>query len=581
MTRSIFFKRTAARLIVALAMFSLGTLQAYADTAWTNRIGGDDRIETAVDISRHMYPDNVELLDSNTENPIGPNYVIIARSDLFPDALAGAGLVTDIGTITLPGAEPVEEDVPLANPILLTKPDGLDDRVRDEIERLRDLGRGTNGQNPGLSGARSTEETGTKIYILGDDGAISENVVEDLVKIDGIDKDDITRVGGRDRYETAAMIDDEMAPGSAFGHENGLMRAIVATGQLFPDALSASGYAASFRVPILLTKKDELPDDTADALDSGDLDEIIIVGGTGAISNGVREQLEDYSDEVSRSGGDDRYETAVMFAEDVWGVDENNSGPSQRFVFSRGDDFPDALSGAGLVANESRGIMGPINAQSPIDPEAIPTLLTTTSTLSSVTEDLLDDLFDDNEVEAGNRSFVLGETGAISANTEEDIAEALSSGQFDPSNDAPEILDTLVVITPNGGDNDIAESDEDDGVAFAVIVDEHIKNEDSSFGEVTVDTTPLGEDNSQLYSDKYELTLVENTVCEQLGGSISADEFCYVSQGQQNIGPQKVSIPVGKIGNSADDNESVRFDVRAVSQGGDDTVETEEIEIEN
>lgn len=574
-------KRTTLALFAMMLAFVLsGGVMASADTGWTDRVAGSDRIDTAVEISKTMYPDG---------SPIGPRYVILARSDQYADALAGAGLVMDYvanATICV-DTSPASGDFPvtpgpcaddttvtgalaISNPILLTGSSGLDDNVKDEIERLLDLGVGPFG---GLNGSLTTEETGTQVYVLGGEGALSDNVISDLEDITGLNDDDITRVGGDDRYETAAMIDDEMIPGSRFGHEGNT--AFLATGANFPDALSVAGYAATKHAPILLTMKDEVPDETLNALDHGDADDLWIVGGTGVISNDVRSDVDDFADNTDRAAGSDRYGTATDVAESIWGV-EDVSNNNERFAIARGDDFPDALAGSGLVANATT-LSNLINGFFDIDAtvgviqttEAIPTLLTNSSSLNSTTEDYLSDLFDNDETDQD--SFILGGTGAISEGTEEDIAEILSDGDFQPTEDSPEIQDVRVQITNNGsgcGDNKVAESSCNDQVQIAVEVD-NIFNEDDSEGDVTADTTDLGEDNSNLYDEEYELDCV--TECNPDAGGFDNESVVYASN----------KIEVGKKGSSGNDGDTINIEVTAENSAGSDTADSDDLDIEN
>lgn len=163
-----------------------------------NRIAGTDRIETAVKIAQEGWPH-------------GSESVIIARSDQFPDALAGVALAK-------------EENAP----ILLTASDELDARVTAELKRLKPL----------------------TVIILGGEGALGSGVESEIKKVVSW-TEDIRRIAGQDRYDTAALIAESFPEAESIA---------IATGSDFPDALSLASAAAGQGCPLVLTAKDSLPE---------------------------------------------------------------------------------------------------------------------------------------------------------------------------------------------------------------------------------------------------------------------------------------------------------------------------------
>ncbi|MDD4346980.1 MAG: N-acetylmuramoyl-L-alanine amidase [Desulfitobacteriaceae bacterium] len=115
----------------------------------TERIAGDTRIETAIEVSRKGWS------ESST--------VILARADDFPDSL-----------VAVPLSHRLEA------PILLTYPRELDNQVLNEIQRL---------------GA-------DQVIILGSAQLMGDNITNVL------DREEISweRIGGTDRYETAVQV---------------------------------------------------------------------------------------------------------------------------------------------------------------------------------------------------------------------------------------------------------------------------------------------------------------------------------------------------------------------------------------
>ncbi len=168
---------------------------------------------------------------------------------------------------------------------------------------------------------------------------------------------EVERIGGVDRYETAALIAQE--------YPEGVDTVFIATGELFPDALSARSPAGSVPnadgqawpqvdgagvpAPVLLTKQNQLPDFTIDAIESLAPTQIVIVGGERAVSAGVQTTLEGYAD-VVRLAGDDRYGTSAAVAE------RYPTGLPVVFV-ATGENFPDALTGGAVAGRAGAPIL--------------------------------------------------------------------------------------------------------------------------------------------------------------------------------------------------------------------------------
>ena len=237
------------------------------------RLSGASRIETAVAVARKGWPNGV-------------NAVILTRDDNYPDALTGTPLAKKLDA-----------------PILFTNTQTLTPETAAEITYLK----------PG------------QVVILGGTGAVSGGIEEQLRQ-----SYSVKRIGGDDRYETAAKIAAEL------GYKG---KVVIATGEDFHDALVAAPLAAYKGIPMLLTEKDELPSSTSAALGTIAPEETIVVGKSDAISNSVLAGLTN----AQRYNGSDYYETATVVAE-RFGADMS------RIFFATGKDFPDALSGSALAA---------------------------------------------------------------------------------------------------------------------------------------------------------------------------------------------------------------------------------------
>ncbi len=147
----------------------------------------------------------------------------------------------------------------------------------------------------------------------------------------------LTRFAGPDRFATAAE--------TAYGFSPGVPVAYIATGYNFPDALTGGPAAAKDGGPVLLTRPDRLPDVVAEALEWLEPGQIRILGGTGVVSNAVRDELKAFTTgSVTRLAGADRYATAAAI------LDARFAGYTGPIFVATGANFPDALAGGAAAA---------------------------------------------------------------------------------------------------------------------------------------------------------------------------------------------------------------------------------------
>jgi len=164
------------------------------------------------------------------------------------------------------------------------------------------------------------------------------------------------RVSGRDRFLTAIEAakvtfgSSEMNPGP-----DGRRTVIIASGRNWPDALAASGLAGALDAPLLLTEPASLPVEVATYIGQLKADRAIIVGGSGAVSDSVRDTLIRLLgwDNVRRLGGVNRYETTHQIASATVSPPRSTPWDGTAFV-ATGLNFPDALAAAPLAA--ARGV---------------------------------------------------------------------------------------------------------------------------------------------------------------------------------------------------------------------------------
>lgn len=86
----------------------------------------------------------------------------------------------------------------------------------------------------------------------------------------------IDNINGKDKYETSAIIADR---------QNYTKAILINVDNSLADGLSASGLAGVENAPILLTKKDDIPDSTLKRLNN--VKKVYIIGGNNSIGSKV------------------------------------------------------------------------------------------------------------------------------------------------------------------------------------------------------------------------------------------------------------------------------------------------------
>lgn len=170
------------------------------------------------------------------------------------------------------------------------------------------------------------------------------------------------RLGGPDRYQTAALISKDAYPNAAT-----VKTVVVATGTDFPDALSAAPLAARLGAPLLMTQPTVLTAATKVEIQRLKPDNIIVIGGTGAVSNAVAKSLNALlpsGKSVTRIGGIDRYETSVLIAKAGW-----TASTQSDVFFVTGADFPDALSAGAAAGSLSAPVILVPGSASAVGPQ--------------------------------------------------------------------------------------------------------------------------------------------------------------------------------------------------------------------
>lgn len=246
-----------------------------------------------------LYDTAVEISKQGWDNaPVA----VLATGRNFPDALTGTVLAQKV-----------------KGPLLLTESDHLNASVSAELKRL------------------GTQE----VYLLGGTAALNAGIEQSLKDQGILPK----RLFGWDQYGTAATIARVATPNSN--------QAFLVNGEHFPDALSISSYAAAKGIPILLTRADSLPPETAQILGELGVSQVTLIGGTAVIKDTLEEQLAKLPNPVkvtARYAGYDQYETNTVV------LNQLPFETSSVYV-ATGENFPDALAGAALAGKSNTPIL--------------------------------------------------------------------------------------------------------------------------------------------------------------------------------------------------------------------------------
>ena len=136
------------------------------------------------------------------------------------------------------------------------------------------------------------------------------------------------RLAGTNRLLTAIQVAEAAFP-------TGADTVIVARADDFPDALAGAPLAYKLDAPVLLTDPDQLDPAVLTAIRWFGPHQIIILGGTGAVSAAIGTELGQVAP-VERLAGANRFATAAAIAQAL--------GTTGQAVVVNGENFPDALA---------------------------------------------------------------------------------------------------------------------------------------------------------------------------------------------------------------------------------------------
>jgi putative cell wall-binding protein len=296
-----------------------GDIWMAADKPRVDRTQGPDRYATAVEISKAYYPDGP--VNGWNGNNWTSYTVVLCTGQNFPDALAATPWAAQMGA-----------------PLLLTRGTSIPQVVLDEIDRLKPW----------------------RVVIVGGTGVVSQGVEAALAaKVKTVE-----RVAGADRYETSVKIAHKYINELGFhgiAWDGGV---VIARGDTFPDALAIGPAAAGMHRPIFLTRPTQFSPYVSNWLWQRQINEVIIVGGTTAVGESVKADLDKVLDAWSsppsvRWYGSNRYSTAAQIARNGYyrrALDFDVIG------IATGENFPDALGG-GAADVVSEGVRTAIRSR--------------------------------------------------------------------------------------------------------------------------------------------------------------------------------------------------------------------------
>lgn len=267
-------------------------------------------VEQAVAVSELAFP------------PGAARHAVLARGDVFADALAGSVLGMGEG------------------PLLFASGAGvLPAPTKRELARVL--------------------PAGATVYVLGGTSALPGSTEDELramglrpVRLSGASREETALAVARESVRLRAALSLPRAPG-----------VLLATRADWPDAVSGGSLAAITGSPVLLTPRDELPDAVERFLRETRPEQVTVLGGTAAISDAVAKRAAGAAGAaLVRLAGGARDETAVAVGRAARAVLARTGAPPRYAVavnLRLGDGFAHALS-ASVLSGVFRAVLVPV-----------------------------------------------------------------------------------------------------------------------------------------------------------------------------------------------------------------------------
>ncbi|WP_419551529.1 cell wall-binding repeat-containing protein [Candidatus Poriferisodalis sp.] len=369
----------------------------------------------------------------------------------------------------------------------------------------------------------------------------------------------VREFGGRDRYDTALRLANNFGRAKGLGN---VSTAFVASGLALVDAVSVAGLAGFLDAPVLLTSGDSLHGGVADFIEDYGVQTVYILGGAGAVSDEVAEDIEALANEptVSRIEGADRYATAAAAASKLGGG----------AAWCGAEDPAAILANGGDVSLVEAMAVGPIAHRL-----QLPLLLTAADELSMATADFI-------EAEDIEHVVIVGGTDSVS----DAVATALSDSGVDTveriAGDTPAGTSVaLAELAHDGCSDDLAVVSPDmvalvsqdglpDGVAAAPVLTSTFADQDLVPMLVVGDTLPASvRDYLAATPDENDAGEKVNLKIVAIGGAAAVSQSVVDAALAAAASADGLSV---QIGATTDKNEDGDIDADDVPAPGDTAV---------
>lgn len=271
----------------------------------TREFGGRDRYDTALRLAKNF-----------AAGKGGRGHVPVAF------VASGVSLVDAVSVSGLAGFR--------GAPVLLTQPRRLHGGVAEFIEDNNVL----------------------TVHVLGGRGAVADLVLDEIAALANAPA--VNRIQGPDRYATATAIASALDAVPSWCGTNKTSAILVNGGDVsLAYAMMVGPIAYRLKLPVLMTAADALPPATADFIEDQNIEYVVIVGGTDAVSDDVRRALSAAGvGRVERIDGGGIAGTSAALAELVHDgcTDDLGSVSLDTVALVHSDALPDGVAAAPVLA---------------------------------------------------------------------------------------------------------------------------------------------------------------------------------------------------------------------------------------
>lgn len=241
------------------------------------RYDGSNREAVAVNVAKSHFSDSKK--------------VILVNRDKFPDAISATNISQGL------------------YPVLYTRAGKVDQATIDQLKKM----------------------PLNEIYILGGVNSVEDKVVSQLNQSTGVK---VTRISGRDRY----VVNTNAIQKQYTTKEH----VVIASGEIYTDALYGVSYANTIDSPVVLSKKNGLTTTSIELLKTLGAKRATLIGGVSTLTQSVESQLTSLGIIFDRIAGANRYNGSAQVAAASYKEPEN-------VVVASGEVFSDALVSAPLA----------------------------------------------------------------------------------------------------------------------------------------------------------------------------------------------------------------------------------------